>query len=82
MLRSALARQHGFAFGHIVLAMVLAATERLEEGKKELAVARELEPLSNYDAVCAILRWSAAHQNMGEVFVEIFGQVWPEEERG
>ena len=81
LLRSALARQHSFAFGHIVLAMVLTATERLEEGKREIAVAQELEPDSQYDVVCEILTRSAAHKRMGEVFVEILSLVWPEEGR-
>jgi adenylate cyclase len=80
-LRSALTRQHSFAFGHIVLAMVLAATERMEEGKQEIIVARELEPEAEFKAIAEVLRSSAAHQRMGEVFVEILAQVWPEQDR-
>ena len=79
LLRASLARQNSFGFGHIVLAMVLAATDRIEEGQKEIGKARKLCPESTFEALAEILIYSASHRRMGEVFVEVLRLVWPEQ---
>jgi adenylate cyclase len=76
LLRSSLARQSSFGFGHIVLAMVLAATGRIEDGKREIDKARKLCPESTFEALAEILTYSASHRRMGEVFTETLRMVW------
>lgn len=80
LLRTSLARQHGFGFGHIVLAMVLASFDRIDEGKQEIQKARELIPEATFEGLAETLSYSASHHRMGEVFIEILRLVWPEED--
>jgi adenylate cyclase len=80
LLRTCLARQNNFGYGHIVLAMVLAASDRIVEGVEEIERAREMIPEATFETLAETLRYSASHDRMGEVFVDVFSRVWPQED--
>lgn len=77
LLRSAIARQNGFAFAHIVLGMLLAATERLDEDRREMQKACDLQPESTRETVADVLIWSASSGELGSYIVHLLGKTWP-----